>query len=249
MMKLKNREQIDRIRESCQLLSRMFKEIAPLVQEGAVTKDLDAWAFDFIKKNGGKPAFKGYMNFPATLCISINEEVIHGIPSSRKIQDGDLVSIDCGIDLKGYFSDMAYTFPVGKVSEQDKKLLKITEESLYRGIDQAIYGNRIKDIGRAVSSHVTPHGYGIVKDYCGHGVGFSQHEEPQVPNYVGTGPNPRLAAGMILAIEPMINLGTGDVRVLGDDWTVVTTDGKRSAHFEHTVAIFHDRTEILTLGE
>ena len=240
MIRLKNREQIDRIRESCRLLVRMFKEITPLVQEGAVTKDLDNWAFDFIKKNKGKPAFKGYMDFPATLCISINEEVIHGIPSSRKLKTGDLVSIDCGIDLNGYFSDKAYTYAVGQISEQDKKLLRVTEESLYMGIDQAIYGNRIKDIGKAVSAHVAPHGYGVVKDYCGHGVGFSQHEEPQVPNYVGLGANPRLSAGMVLAIEPMINLGTGEVKVLGDNWTVVTTDKKR---------IFHDRTEILTLEE
>lgn len=249
MIRLKNREQIDRIRESCRHLARMFKDIRPLIQEGITTLELDKWAFDFIQKTGGKPAFKGYMDFPGTLCVSINEEVIHGIPSQRKLKNGDIVSIDCGINLGGYFSDMAYTFPVGEVSSQDRQLLKITEESLYLGIDQAIHGQRIREIGKAVSGHVAPYNYGVVKDYCGHGVGFSQHEEPQVPNYPGSGGNPRISAGMVLAIEPMINLGTGDVKVLKDNWTVVTVDGRRSAHFEHTVAVFHDRTEILTLED
>lgn len=247
MTRLKNRDQIDRIRVSCKLLARMYVEIKPLVVDGITTLELDKWAEDFIRKNGGKPAFKGYMGFPGTLCTSINHEVIHGIPKARKIKTGDLVSLDCGIDLGGYFSDMAVTFPVGEVSDENRKLLKVTEESLYKGIDAALFGNRIKDISRAISDHIKPHHYGIVHQYCGHGVGFTQHEDPQVPNYVGVGPNPRLVEGMVLAIEPMVNLGKAEVRTLSDDWTVVTVDQRNSAHFEHTIAIFEDRTEILTL--
>ncbi len=247
MTKLKNKDQIDRIRESCRLLARMFREIRPMVVEGNTTLELDRWAEDFVRKNGGKPAFKGYMGFPGTLCTSINEEVIHGIPKDRKIRQGDLVSLDCGIELKGFFSDMAFTVPVGAVSAVENTLLVATQASLEAAIRAVRAGGRVKDIALAVVEIIKPHRFGIVHQYCGHGVGFSQHEEPQVPNSPSMGPNPRLVPGMVLAIEPMINLGKPEVRVLSDEWTVITVDKKKSAHFEHTVAIWEDRTEILTV--
>jgi len=248
MIKIKNKEQIQGIRESCALLSSLFEKISGSIVPGISLLELDDIAYRFIQENKGKPAFKGYMGFPGTLCTSLNEAVIHGIPDQRKLKEGDLISIDCGINLNGYISDMAYTFPVKQISEADEKLLKITNESLRLGIMAAGPGKRIKDISRAISNHITPHGYGIVHQYCGHGVGLDVHEEPQVPNYLGFGPNPRLRPGMVLAIEPMVNLGVGEVDVLKDDWTVVTRDRKRSAHFEHTVAILEDGIEILTSG-
>jgi len=238
------------IRESCRLLSAMFKELEKLVAVGVETRDLDKWTQDWIKKAGGKPAFLGYGDdsnpFPAALCISLNEEVIHGIPSRRKIKDGDLVSLDCGIDLGGYFSDMAITVEAGKVSQAAHELNITTRECLYKGIEQARSGNRIHQISRAVYNHAAERGYGVVHQYCGHGVGFSPHEDPQVPNNSGSGPNPRIGDGLVIAIEPMICAGTGNVEILEDDWTVVTADEKLSAHWEHTVAIIAGKTEILT---
>ena len=249
MIRLKNATQIDGIRASCKMLTAMFNELVPLVQVGVETRDLDRWTQEWIRKAGGKPAFLGYGSdtnpYPAALCVSINEEVIHGIPSKRKITSGDLVSLDCGIDLGGFFSDKAMTVEVGNVSDTARELNRVTKECLYKGIEQAVAGNRILQIARAVYSHASSHGYGVVHQYCGHGVGFSPHEDPQVPNYA-RGPNPRMTEGLVIAIEPMINLGTGDVDVLDDEWTVVTADRKISAHWEHTVAIFHDHTEILT---
>lgn len=247
MINLKNLEQIKRIRESCKLLAQMYFEIRPLVVEGISTLELDEWATDFILKRGGKPAFRGYMGFPGTLCTSINEEVIHGIPGKRKLKEGDIVSLDCGINLGGYFSDAALTIGVGQIGIAEKQLLMATDQSLYKGIEAAITGNRIRDIGRAVSGHVKPYGYGVVHQFCGHAVGLHQHEDPQIPNYVGSGPSPRIVPGMVLAIEPMINMGKAEVKTLEDDWTVVTIDKKKSAHFEHTVAVLESGTEILTL--
>jgi len=249
MIKLKNTEQVSRIRESCRLLATMFQAIRPLVVEGITTLELDSWAEDYIRKAGGIPAFKGYMGFPCTLCISINEEVIHGIPKDRRIRAGDLVSVDCGIDLKGYFSDMAITLPIGRVTETENLLLNSTQTSLDAAVKAIRHGGRVRDVAHAVSEVIKPHRFGIVHQYCGHGVGFSQHEEPQVPNSPSLGPNPRFVAGMVLAVEPMINLGKAEVRVLSDDWTVVTVDKKKSAHFEHTVAVWEDHTEILTLTD
>ncbi|MEI8092742.1 MAG: type I methionyl aminopeptidase [Spirochaetales bacterium] len=249
MIKLKNKDQIERIRESCRLLARMFREIRPLVVEGVTTLELDRWAENYIRQAGGKPAFKGYMGFPGTLCTSINEEVIHGIPKDRKLRTGDLVSLDCGIDLRGYFSDMAFTMPIGAITEAENVLLQATQASLDAAVRAVRHGGRIRDVATAVTEIIKPHRFGIVHQYCGHGVGFSQHEEPQVPNAVSLGANPRIAAGMVLAIEPMINLGKAEVRVLSDDWTVVTADKKKSAHFEHTVAVWEDRIEILTLSD
>ncbi|HRS03605.1 MAG TPA: type I methionyl aminopeptidase [Treponema sp.] len=250
MIRLKNAEQIAGIRESCKMLSTMFKELTPLVVPGIETIELDQWVQNWIKKAGGKPAFLHYGDdenpFPAALCVSINEEVIHGIPSKRKILSGDLVSLDCGINLGGYFSDMAVTVEVGQVSEDAKRLNRVTKECLDKALEQAVYGNRVLQIARAVYNHATSHGYGVVHQYCGHGLGFSPHEDPQVPNNP-RGPNPRMMEGLVIAIEPMINLGTAEVDVLDDGWTVVTTDRKISCHWEHTVAIFQDHTEILTL--
>ncbi|HON13018.1 MAG TPA: type I methionyl aminopeptidase [Treponema sp.] len=250
MIRLKNAEQIAGIRESCKMLSTMFKELSPLVVPGIETIELDQWVQNWIKKAGGKPAFLHYGDdenpFPAALCVSINEEVIHGIPSKRKILSGDLVSLDCGINLGGYFSDMAVTVEVGQVSEDAKRLNRVTKECLDKALEQAVYGNRVLQIARAVYNHATSHGYGVVHQYCGHGLGFSPHEDPQVPNNP-RGPNPRMMEGLVIAIEPMINLGTAEVDVLDDGWTVVTADRKISCHWEHTVAIFQDHTEILTL--
>ncbi|GHV88861.1 methionine aminopeptidase [Spirochaetia bacterium] len=249
MIRLKNEKQIDGIRESCRLLSAMYRELVPLVTPGVETIELDRWAQNWIKKAGGKPAFLGYGSkknpFPGALCISLNEEVIHGIPSRRKIAGGDLVSLDGGIDLGGFISDQAVTVEVGKVTDTARKLNQVTRECLAKGIEAAKAGERILQIGRAVYAHAQQHGYGVVRDFCGHGVGFDVHEDPAVPN-CPHGANPRMTRGMVIAIEPMINLGTGDVEVLDDDWTVVTADDKISCHWEHTVAIFADHTEVLT---
>ncbi len=246
---IKNDEQIRGIRKSCDLLRDTFRSLREMVKEGTTPLALDAHARKYIESRQGIPAFLGYNGFPATLCISLNEAVIHGIPDNRPLQQGDVVSIDCGINLGGYYSDCAYSFEIGKVRPDVKKLLTITKESLYLGIDAAKKGNRIKDISRAVYRHVSQHGYGVVRSFCGHGVGLSIHEDPQVPNYPGGGPNPRLKPGMVLAIEPMVNLGGDDVKVLSDDWTVVTRDSSISAHFEHTVLITENGPEILTEWE
>jgi methionyl aminopeptidase len=249
MFRLKNEKQINGIRESCKALSAMFRELIPAVKPGVETIALDRWAQNWIKKAGGKPAFLGYgpkdNPFPGALCISINNEVIHGIPSRRKIAEGDLVSLDSGIDLGGFISDQAVTVEAGKTSETARRLNMVTRECLYRGIAAAKAGDRLLQIARAVESHAKSYGYGVVRQFCGHGVGFEVHEDPAVPN-TPHGPNPRMTGGLVIAIEPMINLGAGDVEILEDDWTVVTADGKLSAHWEHTVAIFQDHTEILT---
>ncbi|MDQ7796205.1 MAG: type I methionyl aminopeptidase, partial [Spirochaetia bacterium] len=216
------------------------------VQPGATPKDLDRFAYDFIVKNGGKPAFLGYEGYPATLCISVNDVVIHGIPGSRPLEEGDIVGIDSGIDLDGFFSDAAITLPVGKITPEAQKLLNVTKECLDLAIAQIKPHARISDISRAVFSHATKNGFKVVRQYCGHGVGLEIHEDPQIPNYVSAGPNPRIMPGMVLAVEPMINVGTSDVRVLDDDWTVVTMDGSLSAHFEHTVLVTDSGCEVLT---
>jgi len=246
MIKLKNPGEIDGIRQSCRMLAEVYVQIAGAVEPGVQTRELDAFARDLIEKRGGKPAFLHYGGYPASLCTSVNHAVIHGIPDGYRLKDGDIISLDLGIDLKGFISDSAITLPVGKVSPRAMQLMKVTEECLYLGIGQAVNGNRIKDISRAVYDHARKHGYGVVREFCGHGVGLAVHEEPQIPNYVGHGPNPRIKPGMVLAIEPMINLGTDAIRILDDEWTVETRDGQLSAHFEHTVAVFEDHTEILT---
>lgn len=248
MIRLKNQEQINGIRKSCHLLYETFQFLKEEIKPGISTWDIDKIAEEYIRKNKGVPAFKGYGGFPGTVCTSNNESVIHGIPSKKyKLNSGDLIGLDIGIILDGYVSDSAYTFPVGKITTEEETLLKVTEEALYKGIEQCVAGNRIKDIGKAITKHIEPHGFGIVYQYCGHGVGLEVHEEPQIfNNYPSSGPNPRIKPGMVLAIEPMITIGDPHVEVLEDEWTVVTEDNSKTAHFEHTVAVFEDRTEILT---
>jgi methionyl aminopeptidase len=251
MIRLKTEKQIDGIRKSCKMLSAMYRELIPLVKPGVETIELDRWVQNWIKRAGGKPVFLGYRQpknpspYPAAICISINNEVIHGIPSKRKIHEGDLVGLDCGIELGGFISDQAVSVEAGKVSPEVHNLNTTTRECLYRGIAAVKAGDRLLQIARAVEGHAKARGYGIVREYCGHGVGFALHEDPQVPNQPH-GPNPRMGSGMVFAIEPMINLGSGDVELAEDNWTVLTADETVSAHWEHTVAILHDKTEILT---
>lgn len=246
MIRIKTARQIDGIRESCRLLAEVLDVLEESVAEGMTTADLDALARREITDRGGRPAFLGYQGFPGALCTSVNDEVIHGIPGERALTGGDIVSIDCGIEYRGYFSDSAITVPVGSISPELQRLMDVTRESLEQGIAAATAGRRINDISRAIYTVLSEQGYGVVRPYCGHGVGLEIHEDPQIPNYVGRGPNPRLKPGMVIAIEPMVNLGGDEVEVLDDDWTVVTEDRSISAHFEHTVAIFRDHTEVLT---
>ncbi len=246
MIKLKNKKEIEKIRSSGKILAETFEIIKENLKSGITTKDIDDIAYNYIVKCGAKPAFKGYMGYPASICISVNDEVIHGIPSKRIIEEGDIVSLDLGVDLNGFISDSAITIPVGQTGRDVQLLLKTTQECLLKGISMAVTGNRISDISKAIFIHAKKYNFGIVRDFCGHGVGFSVHEEPQIPNYINNGPNPRLKTGMVLAIEPMINLGGDEVIVMEDKWTVKTADKSLSAHFEHTVAVFDDRAEILT---
>jgi methionyl aminopeptidase len=248
MIRLKNAAEIERIREASVILSDALAGLEPLVSDGVATGDLDRFARDFIRSRGAEPAFLGYMDYPASLCVSINEEVIHGIPGRRKLRAGDIVSLDLGVNLGGYYSDAAVSLAVGAVSPERARLLEVTRECLQRGIAAAVAGNRISDVSAAIYEHARAAAMEVVRQYCGHGVGFSPHEEPQIPNYVSSGPNPRLKPGMVLALEPMINLGGWEVEVQEDRWTVVTGDRRDSAHFEHTIAILKDRTEVLTAG-
>jgi len=249
VIRLKNEKQIDGIRKSCRMLSAMYRELIPLVKPGVETIEIDRWVYNWIIKAGGKPAFLGVVEnkipFPASICISINNEVIHGIPSRRKIASGDLVSLDCGITLDGYISDQAITLEAGKVSPEAHKLSAVTCECLYAGISFAKSGNRLLQISKAIYDHARASGFGVVSQYTGHGVGLELHEDPQISG-VPRGRNNRLSAGMVLAIEPMINAGTGDVVTLNDGWTVATADKRLSAHWEHTIALFSDHTELLT---
>lgn len=247
MLRLKNEEQLAGIRASCRMLSDLFAGLVPLVRPGVTTKELDRFAHDYIVSRGGRPAFLNYDGYPASLCTSPDDVVIHGIPDNSRLEEGSVIGLDCGIDLGGFFSDAAITLPVGRIAPEVDKLLRVTRECLERAIAAVKPGARIHDISRAVFGHAVANGYGVVRQYCGHGVGLAPHEDPQIPNYVSPGPNPRLMPGMVLALEPMINLGTGDVKVLADDWTVVTLDHKPSAHYEHTIAILPDwKVEVLT---
>ncbi|ADN01934.1 type I methionyl aminopeptidase [Spirochaeta thermophila] len=246
MIPLKSERELEGIRESARILSQVLKILRASIGPGIPTRELDRIARKEIAAFGARPAFLGYMDFPAAVCISVNEVVIHGIPDGRRLKEGDIVSIDCGVDYEGFFSDAAFTVPVGGVAEEVRKLLEVTEESLYLGIAQARPGNRIHDVSRAVYRHARAHGLGVVREFCGHGVGLSPHEEPQIPNYVGKGRSPRIMPGMVLAIEPMFTLGADYVRILEDGWSVVPVDGSLSAHFEHTIAVLPDGPEILT---
>ncbi len=250
MIRLKTEAQIDKIREACHLTAELMNNLSTFIEVGMSTEDIDQYCYKFIVDHKGKPAFLHYEGFPATACISVNEEVIHGIPSKKRIiQDGDLVDVDLGINLDGHYSDMARTFIIGNAKEEYRKLCEVTEESLRLGIEAAAQkGARIQDIGAAVYKHARKHGYGVVRDYCGHGVGLDVHEEPEIPNYTSSYlPNARIREGMVLAIEPMINLGTHKIKLLSNDWTVITADGLPSAHFEDTVAITKHGLEVLTV--
>jgi len=248
VIRLKNEKQIDGIRKSCKLLAGLFEELGGQIVPGISTWDVDRLAEEYIKKHNAAAAFKGYDGFPGSICASVNDTVIHGIPNKKEIlKEGDIFGCDIGIVLNDYYSDRAFTFPVGTISKEASLLLQRTEEALMRGISAAVDGGRIKDIGKAITSYIEPFGYGIVHSFCGHGVGLDVHEEPQIPNnYPSRGMNTRLKPGMVLALEPMINLGTAEVEILDDDWTVKPLDRSLSAHFEHTIVILNDRTEILT---
>lgn len=246
MIPIKTAAQLDRIRTSCHMLAEVLELLARRVTPELPVIELDRIARREIATRGGRPSFLGYQGYPSALCVSVNETVIHGIPNDYVLQDGDIVGLDCGIDFEGHFSDSALTVPVGEVSAEVRTLLEVTREALECGLAAARPRARVQAIGRAVSAYIEPYRFGIVREFCGHGVGLGVHEEPQVPNYVARGPNPRLKPGMVVAIEPMVNLGGDAVRIEDDEWTVVTADRSVSAHFEHTVAIFDDHSEVLT---
>jgi len=249
MVHYKTEEDIQVIKESARVLGLVHGEVAKRIKPGVKTKDLDKVAEEFIQDHGGSPSFKNYHGFPAALCISVNETVVHGFPGGYELKDGDIISIDCGVLYKGFHSDSAYTYPLPEASVEVLNLLDRTYESLYAGIEQAKAGNRIGDIGFAIQTYVEKFGYGVVRELVGHGVGKDLHEDPEVPNYGKRGKGVKIVPGMVFAIEPMINMGTKSVVQEADGWTIRTQDKKPSAHFEHMVAIYKDRTEILTTHE
>jgi methionyl aminopeptidase len=246
MIRYKSEEEIQIIKESADILGRAHGEVAKHIKPGIRTLQLDKIAEEFIRDHKASPSFKGYNGFPFSLCISVNEAVVHGFPSDYELRDGDVVSIDCGVYFDGFHSDSAYTYAVGNVSKEVKDLLDATRESLYLGIEEARFGNRIGDIGFAIQQFVEKKGYTVVRELVGHGLGRDLHESPEVPNFGRRGNGPKLKEGVVIAIEPMVNLGTRAVVQEADGWTIRTKDRQPSAHFEHTVAIFRDKTEILT---
>lgn len=251
MIYLKTKREIELIRDSCKIVAEVLKIVGARIRPGVTTLELDKLAEDYIRSFDSVPAFKGYGSqinnlFPATLCTSIDAEVVHGIPGKRVLKEGEVIAIDVGVKKKGYFGDGAWSFPVGEVSAEKMRLLKVTEESLAKGIEKARSGNRVHDISHAVQSHVEANGFSVVRELVGHGVGKELHEGPNVPNFGKPGTGPELKDGMTLAIEPMVNYGTYEVTVEPDGWTVVTQDGLPSAHFEHTIAIVDGKPEILT---
>ena len=243
----KSKAEIERMRTAGLIVAQVLERLQEMVEPGITTRDLDHEAERMIVGAGAYPTFKGYHGYPSSICTSINDEVVHGIPGKRKLRDGDVVGIDCGATYSGYVGDAAVTVPVGKVSDPVKRLLEATQQSLYRAIEECRVGNRLGDVCNAVQSYVEPLGYSVVRNYCGHGIGRAMHEEPQVPNYGKPGTGLILREGLVIAIEPMINLGHEDVKVLSDGWTVITMDGQPSAHFEHTVAITEEGPQILTV--
>ncbi len=246
MIICKSKQELDYMREAGKIVAGAHAAVAKAVDVGVTTGELDKVAEEYILSQGAKPAFKGLYGFPATICASVNEQVVHGIPGLRKLKNGDIISIDIGAEINGFFGDSAVTLPVGDVDEKTQELLQVTEQSLFEGIKQVVPGNRLSDISHAVQTCVEGKGFSVVRDYVGHGIGRSMHEEPQVPNFGRPGRGPRLKVGMALAIEPMVNAGSYQVRTLQDNWTVITQDYTNSAHFEHTVAITEAGTEIFT---
>lgn len=249
MITYKTEEEIDKIRISSLLVAKTHAEVVKLIKPGVTGLELDKVAEEFIRDHGAVPAFKGYGGFPNSLCISPNAEVVHGIPNQIPVEEGSILSVDCGVVKDGYYGDSAYTYTVGEVKDETKKLLEVTKESLYKGIEQAIAGNRIGDISFAIQKYAEQHGYGVVRELVGHGVGKELHEDPQVPNYGKRGRGPILKEGLVIAIEPMINLGTKKIRQYSDGWTIKTQDLKPSAHFEHTIVVRKGKAEILSSFE
>lgn len=248
-LNFKTEEEIELIRVSGQVLGKAHAEVAKLIKPGITTAYLDSRAEEYIRDHGGQPSFKGYKNFPASLCISVNDKVVHGIPNQYELKESDIVSIDCGVFLNGYHSDSAYTYAVGSISDEVKKLLTITKESLQLGINQACSGARVGDIGFAIQSYVEKNGFSVVRELVGHGVGKKLHEKPEIPNYGKRGEGTKLQEGMVIAIEPMVNMGSRNIVQERDGWTIRTSDRKPSAHFEHTVAISKGEPLILTTFE
>lgn len=246
MILLKSEREIRCMREAGRIVALALDAVGKVVEPGITTQELDEIARRTITEQGARPAFKGLYGYPAHICVSVNCEVVHGIPGSRKLAEGDIVSVDCGAEINGFNGDSAITFPVGKVSPEIARLIEETRNALYKGIEQALVGNKVGAISHAIQTYAENAGYGVVRDYVGHGIGRSMHEDPEVPNFGFADRGPALKPGMVLAIEPMINLGTGAVKNMDDGWTVVTRDGRPSAHFEHTVAITPDGPEILT---
>jgi len=246
MIIIRSPREVEQIRKANVVVAEVLERLKTLVVPGVTTDDLDRISEEIILSRGAVPAFKGYRGYPKTLCVSINEEVVHGIPNQRRLKEGDIVSIDVGSNLHGYFGDAAITFPVGEVNPEAKRLMEVTEKALTIGIGMAKVGNRLFDISHAVQAWVESNGFSVVRDFVGHGIGKSLHEDPQIPNFGSPNQGPRLEKGMVFALEPMVNEGTYEVRVLDDGWTVVTADGKPSAHFEHTIAITDGEAEILS---
>lgn len=247
MHELKNSTEIEYIRQACRIAGKLLVYLKEIVKPGVDTKLLDQKAEEYILKRGAVPAFKHYNGFPSSICTSVNEEVIHGIPGKYRLKEGDILSIDVGVKKAGYFGDAAVTIPIGQISPENENLLKITEESLYAGIVKAVHKNHVSDISRTIQGFVESRGFSVVRDFVGHGVGKKLHEDPPIPNYKTLGRGPQLFSGMTLAIEPMVNMCGFEVLVKEDNWTVVTKDGKPSAHFEHTILVRDGEPEILTM--
>lgn len=247
MIIIKNNEEIELMRQAGKVVGETLLMLEEVIKPGITTAEIDKIAEEFITKQGAKPSFKGYHGFPASVCASVNEEVVHGIPGNRTLQEGDIISIDCGAVLNGYQGDAARTVPVGKVSEEAMKLIEITRKSFFTGVEKAIVGNRLSDISHAIGKYIEAAGFSVVRDYVGHGIGKEMHEDPEIPNFGRPGRGPKLVSGMVLAIEPMVNIGDYRVITKPNGWTVVTIDGSLSAHYENTVAIMPDGPEILTL--
>jgi methionyl aminopeptidase len=246
MIYLKTEEEIELIRESSLLVAKAHAEVAKLIEPGISSLQLDARAEEFIRDNGGYPAFKGYSGFPNSLCISPNDQVVHGIPNEDPLKEGTILSVDCGVLMNGYYGDSAYTYTIGEVNAEIQQLLDVTKESLYKGIEQAIVGKRVGDIGFAVQQHAEVHGYGVVRELVGHGVGKNLHESPEVPNYGKRGRGPKMQEGLVIAIEPMINMGVRNIVQHADGWTITTADKLPSAHYEHTVVVRKGKADILS---
>jgi methionyl aminopeptidase len=247
LIEVKSEDELRRISSACRIVAETLQYLEDFVVAGVSTGELERKAEEFIRKEGGVPAFKGYRGYPASICTSLNSQVVHGIPSEKtNIREGDIISIDLGVIYDGFYGDAAITFPVGDVSSEARRLMEVTEQALWAGIDKAVAGNRVSDIGHAVQAHVERNGFSVVRSFVGHGIGKVLHEEPQVPNFGPPGKGARLRAGMTLAIEPMVNAGRYDVVVLDDGWTAVTRDGSLSAHYEHTIAVTADGARVLT---